>query len=81
MKTTIVLTMAEAAMVLGVSERHSFRIKARIGKERVQGGARDRTAAYRPVREDASPKRQRSKRPLSRDQGGNHCLAYQSVDW
>ena len=29
--------MAEAAMVLGVSERHSFRIKARIRKEGVQG--------------------------------------------
>lgn len=31
------VTMAEAAMVLGVSERHSFRIKARIRKEGVQG--------------------------------------------
>lgn len=31
------LTMAEAAMVLGVSERQSFRIKARIGKEGVRG--------------------------------------------
>ena len=31
------MTMAEAAMVLGVSERHSFRIKARIRKEGVQG--------------------------------------------
>jgi len=31
------VTMAEAAMVLGVTERHSFRIKARIGKEGVQG--------------------------------------------
>ena len=31
------VTMAEAAMVLGVSERHSFRIKARITKEGVQG--------------------------------------------
>ena len=27
------LTMVEAAMVLGVSERHSFRIKARVKKE------------------------------------------------
>lgn len=31
------LTMAEAAMVLGVSERQSFRIKARIRKEGVHG--------------------------------------------
>jgi len=31
------LTMAEAAMVLGVSERQSFRIKARIRKEGVRG--------------------------------------------
>src|SRR5574337_688614 len=31
------LTMAEAAMVLGVSERQSFRIKARVGKEGVRG--------------------------------------------
>jgi len=31
------VTMAEAAMVLGVSGRHSFRIKARIRKEGVQG--------------------------------------------
>ena len=31
------LTMAEAAMVLGVSERHSFRIKARVKKEGAKG--------------------------------------------
>src|SRR3990170_104619 len=31
------LTMAKAAMVLGVSERQSFRIKARIRKEGVRG--------------------------------------------
>jgi transposase len=31
------LTMAEAAMVLGVSERQSFRLKARIRKEGVRG--------------------------------------------
>ena len=31
------LTMAEAALVLGVSERQSFRIKARIRKEGVRG--------------------------------------------
>jgi transposase len=31
------MTMAEAAMVLGVSERHSFRIKARIREEGVKG--------------------------------------------
>ncbi|MGH7412501.1 MAG: helix-turn-helix domain-containing protein, partial [Candidatus Methylomirabilis sp.] len=31
------LTMAEAAMVLGVSERQSFRIKARIRKEGIRG--------------------------------------------
>ncbi len=31
------VTMAEAAMVLGVSERHSFRIKARIREEGVKG--------------------------------------------
>ena len=31
------LTMAEVAMVLGVSERQSFRIKARIRKEGVRG--------------------------------------------
>ncbi|MGH7208900.1 MAG: ISNCY family transposase [Nitrospiraceae bacterium] len=31
------LTMAEAAMLLGVSERQSFRIKARIRKEGVRG--------------------------------------------
>ncbi len=31
------VTMAEAAMVLGVSERHSFWIKARIRKEGVKG--------------------------------------------
>ena len=39
------MTMAEGAMVLGVTERHSFRIKARIKKEGVQGvlhGNRDR---------------------------------------
>jgi len=36
----------------------------------MQGGARDRTGAYTAVREDANPKRQRSKRPLSTDQGG-----------
>ena len=39
------LTMAEAAMVFGVAERQSFRIKARIGKEGVRGvihGNRDR---------------------------------------
>jgi hypothetical protein len=35
----------------------------------VQGGARDRTGAYTAVREDANPKRQRSNRPLSTDQG------------
>src|SRR3989304_2468961 len=31
------LTMAEVAMVLGVSERQSFRLKARIRKEGVRG--------------------------------------------
>ncbi len=31
------MTMAEAAMVLGVTERHSYRIKARIREEGVQG--------------------------------------------
>ena len=31
------LTMAEAAMVLGVSKRQSFRLKARIRKEGVRG--------------------------------------------
>ncbi|MFQ5904050.1 MAG: helix-turn-helix domain-containing protein [Candidatus Binatia bacterium] len=31
------MTMAEAAMALGVSERHSYRIKARIKKEGVKG--------------------------------------------
>ncbi|MGH7411798.1 MAG: ISNCY family transposase [Candidatus Methylomirabilis sp.] len=31
------LTMAEAAMVLGISERQSFRLKARIRKEGVRG--------------------------------------------
>ena len=31
------VTMVEAAMVLGVTERHSYRIKARIRKEGVQG--------------------------------------------
>lgn len=31
------ITIAEAAMVLGVSERHSYRIKARIRKEGVGG--------------------------------------------
>ena len=31
------LRMAEAAMVLGVSERHSYRIKAKIRKEGVKG--------------------------------------------
>ncbi len=31
------LTMGEAAMVLGVTERHSFRIKARIREEGVKG--------------------------------------------
>jgi len=31
------LTMGEAALVLGVSERHSYRIKARIRKEGVKG--------------------------------------------
>lgn len=31
------LTMVEAALVLGVSERHSYRIKARIRKEGVKG--------------------------------------------
>ncbi len=31
------LTMGEAALVLGVSERQSFRIKARIRKEGVRG--------------------------------------------
>src|SRR5574337_1760184 len=36
------LTMAEAAMVLGVSERQSFRIKARIAKEGVRGVIQDR---------------------------------------
>ena len=30
------MKMAEAAMVLGVSERHSYRIKAKIGKEGVK---------------------------------------------
>jgi len=30
------LTMAEAAMVLGVSERHGFRLKARVRKEGVR---------------------------------------------
>ena len=39
------VTMAEAAMVLGVSERHSFRIKARITKE---GGSRGRSWQSRP---------------------------------
>ena len=29
--------MAEAAMVLGISERHSYRIKAKIRKEGVKG--------------------------------------------
>lgn len=31
------MTMAEAAMVLGVTERHSFRIKARVREEGVKG--------------------------------------------
>lgn len=31
------LTMAEAALVLGVTERHSYRIKARIRKEGIRG--------------------------------------------
>jgi len=31
------VTMAEAAMVLGVTERHSYRIKARIREEGVKG--------------------------------------------
>ncbi|TAJ75831.1 hypothetical protein EPO44_21775 [bacterium] len=31
------LKMAEAAMVLGVCERHSYRIKAKIRKEGVKG--------------------------------------------
>src|SRR3990167_1608077 len=31
------LRMVEAALVLGVTERHSYRIKARIGKEGVKG--------------------------------------------
>ena len=31
------LTMAEAALVLGISERQGYRIKARIGKEGVKG--------------------------------------------
>lgn len=42
------LTMAEAAMVLGVSERQSFRIKARIRREGVRGaihGNRGQTSA------------------------------------
>jgi hypothetical protein len=30
-------TMTEAALVLGVTERHSYRIKARIGEEGVRG--------------------------------------------
>ena len=43
----------------------------------MQGGLilqADRTGAYMAVREDASPKRQRSKRPLSADQGGVNSL-------
>src|SRR2546426_5291556 len=31
------MTMAEAALVLGVSERHSYRIKARMREEGVRG--------------------------------------------
>ena len=37
----------------------------------MQGGVRDRTGATRADHEGASPKRQRSKRPLSTDQGKN----------
>lgn len=42
--------MAEAALVLGVSERHSFRIKARIRKEGVKGvmhGNRGRSCSWK----------------------------------
>ena len=42
--------MAEAALVLGVSERHSYRIKARIGKEGVKGvihGNRGRRCSWK----------------------------------
>ena len=34
------LTVAEAAVVLGVSERHSYRIKAKIRKEGGNGSCR-----------------------------------------
>jgi transposase len=44
------LRMAEAALVLGVSERHSYRIKARIRKEGVKGvihGNRGRLCSWK----------------------------------
>ena len=39
------LKMAEAAMVLGMSERHSYRIKAKIRKEGVKGVVHGNRAA------------------------------------
>ena len=44
------LRMVEAALVLGVCERHSYRIKARIGKEGVKGaihGNRGRRCSWK----------------------------------
>jgi hypothetical protein len=75
------LTMAEAAMVLGVSERQSFRLKARIRKEGVAGiimaiaGGRDDLWGFpgstvpRKVRRDDRVAADRHERPYT--QGGS----------
>ena len=53
---------------LDVEKAVGARLRRELSRTAEQG---NRTGAYLAVREDAGPKRQRSKRRLSTDQGGN----------